>query len=104
MPRSVPHDFDGVLSGMQLRVWERRSERSLHAIAEGQFVHRCGASNEHPVEIHSRWDIPESAMQWHELALRARNHDSEAARALTQGMIADAIRDEWVDPCGASGP
>lgn len=100
MPRSVPHNFDGQLADVQLRVWERRSERSLHAIAEGRYVHRCASAAEHQLEIASRWDIPAGVEPWHSLALRARDREEGAARTLAQQMIEEAVGDEWTDPCG----
>lgn len=100
MPRSVPHSFDGPLAEVQLRVWERRSEGSLHAIAEGRYVHRCPATAEHPLEIAARWDIPAGNEPWHGLALRARDRDQDAARSLAEQMVEDALSDEWTDPCG----
>ena len=99
MPRSVPHNFDGPLVDVQLRVWERRSERSLHAIAEGRYVHRCASAVVHQLEIASRWDIPTGVEPWHGLALRARDRDEDAARTLAEQMVEEAV-DEWADPCG----
>lgn len=102
MPRSVPHEFDGALSDMQLRVWERRSDKSFHAIAEGRFLHRCGSSIEHPLDVHSRWDIPDTLEPWHGLSRRARDRDADAARELAEQMIDEAIQDEWTDPCATA--
>lgn len=99
MPRSVPHEFDGALSDMQLRVWERRSDGSFHAIVEGRFVYQCESSIEHPLDVHSRWDVPAANAPWHGLARRARDRDSDAARQLAQRMTDEAIEAEWTDPC-----
>ncbi len=69
MPRSVRHSFEGPLADVQLRVWERRAERSLHAIAEGRYAYRCPSAVKHLLEISSRWDVPAGVEPWHGLAL-----------------------------------
>lgn len=80
-------------------MWERRSEHSLHAIAEGRYQYQCRSADEHQVEVRARWDIPAEVARWHELALRARNRDADAARELAQHMVDEAIEDTWRDPC-----
>jgi len=99
VPRSVTHQLTGTLEGVDVRVWERHTEGSMHAIAQGTYDHRCPADNEHAVVIEARWDIPSGATRWHDLAARARDHDAEAAQELATQMVADAVRDEWDDPC-----
>lgn len=101
MPRSVPHEFDGPLGDVKLRVWERRKEATFHTILEGRYVHRCERSVEHPLEIQSRWDMPATAEPWHGLARRARDRDPDAARKLATAMVDEALAGEWQDPCTA---
>ena len=99
MPRSVTHQLAAPFEGIAVRVWERRTEGSMHAIAEGVHTYTCAAGNEHAITIEARWDIPEGAQPWHDLATRARDHDASAAQQLGAQMVEDAVHDEWDDPC-----
>lgn len=99
MPRSVPHDLEGHLRDIQLRVWERRQARTFHAIAEGRFVHRCDRGLDHELDVRSRWDIGSEADPWYGLARRARDGDGAAAHELAARMVDEALEDEWHDPC-----
>lgn len=103
MPRSVTHHLTGPLAGVQLRVWERHAEGSMHAIAEGTYSYRCPAGNEHAIAIKSRWDIPADARPWHGLASRARDHNENAAFELGDEMVQDAVHTAWDDPCENPG-
>lgn len=84
---------------MQLRVWERKRDQSLHAIAEGRYIHRCDSATDHSLDIASRWDIPVGNVPWYGLAMRARDRDEHAAQALAQQMTEEAVGGEWDDPC-----
>lgn len=99
MPRSVSHRFEGPFTDIQLRVWERKSDESLHAIAEGRYLYRCVSGTEHPLEIAARWDVPIGVDPWHSLALRARDRDQSAAQTLVQQMVEEGIDEQWTDPC-----
>lgn len=103
MPRSVPHHFDGVLSDIQLRVWERPKNETFHAIVEGRYVHRCDREVDHELEVHARWDMPAAASPWYDLTRRARDGDGGAAGELAGQMVVEAVEAEWRDPCRDHG-